>query len=97
MDDYTDTYFDNFDTENNGVRVVGEEFHYIDLIKLCRILLRQVSKSHNHNDISRILLRYKQNYENLRIMGDMVPNEMYDYITHLIEVHQTGGDIKDHI
>ena len=58
MDD-TDTYFDDFDTENNGVTVVGEEFHYIQLINLCRILLRQVSTS-NHNQISRILLRYKQ-------------------------------------
>ena len=94
MNDYTDTYFDDFDTENNGLTVVGEEFQYIQLRERCRILLRQV-RSHNDDEISRILLRYKRNYET--IMGDMVSNEMYNLITQLIEVHETHGDIKDHI
>ena len=27
----------------------------------------------------------------------MVSNEMYNFITHLIEVHETGGNIQHHI
>ena len=87
MDD-TDFDIDLDESENNELIVVGEEFHYIDLINVCRILLRQVRQS---NEISSIFLRYKQNYEHLRIMGDKVSNEMYNFITHLIYIHDTHG------
>ena len=98
MDETSDFDTDFYDYENNGFTVIAEEYLYIDLQKLCRILLREWNtNNNNHNQILRILLRNKEKYENLRIMGDIVSNEMHNFITYLIEIHCTSGNIKNHI
>ena len=62
------------------------------------IFLRELNtNNYNHNKILRILLRNKEKYENLRIMGGIVSNEMHNFITYLIEIHRTIGNIKNHI
>ena len=55
------------------------------------------TNNYNHNQILRILLRNKEKSENLKFMGDIVSNEMYNFITYLIEIHRTSGNIKNHI
>ena len=76
MDETSDFDTDFYDSENNGFTVIAEEYLYIDLQKLCRILLREWNtNNNNHNQILRILLRNKEKYENLRIMGNIVSNE----------------------
>ena len=76
MDETSDFDTDFYDSENNGFTVIAEEYLYIDLIKLCRILLRELNTNkYNYNQILRILLRNKEKYENLRIMGNIVSNE----------------------
>ena len=89
-DDYTDTYFDDLETENNGT-VVGEpDFEYKQLITLCRSLLREVRRTRNDDEILGILEHKKQNYE--RNLGHMVSNEMYKIITNLINTHRAHGN-----
>ena len=87
-DDYTDTYFDDLGTENNGTVVVEPDFEYRQLINLCRLLLNEIKRTRNDNEILRILELKKQNYE--RNLG-MVSNEMYKIITNLINTHRTHG------
>ena len=88
-DEYTDTYFDDFETENNGT-VVEPDFEYRQLITLCRSLLREVRRTRNDDEILRILELKKQNYAR-NLGGDMVSNEMYKIITNLINTHGTHG------
>ena len=97
MDNYTDTdtYFDDFETENNRLVVVEPDFEYKELIKLCRALLREVRRTRNHDEILRILVHKKQNYE--RLLGNMVSNEMYDLITLLIQTGGGNNNIKQSI
>ena len=94
-DDYTDDYFDDFETENNGTVVVEPDFEYRQLITLCRLLLREVRRTRNDDEILRILELKKQNYA--RNLGNMVSNEMYKIITNLISTHGTHGSKLERI
>ena len=70
------------DTENNVYRRQAEEDPYIQLMRKCKRLLKELNRN-NYEEIRKTLLKNKNEYQN---KYDTISKEMYKLIRKLIEM-----------